>query len=44
MASGKQKLTAEGFFIKDNLSSAFYNLSNRSLVILQVKERGGKKK
>ncbi|CAB3405567.1 unnamed protein product [Caenorhabditis bovis] len=44
MPASKQKLVSEGFFMKDNLSCAFYNLNNRSLVILQVKERGGKKK
>ncbi|PIC49711.1 hypothetical protein B9Z55_008232 [Caenorhabditis nigoni] len=44
MAIGKQKLMSDGFFVKDNLSSAYYNLHNRSLIILQVKERGGKKK
>uniref|UniRef100_A0A8R1DE60 Ubiquitin-like domain-containing protein n=1 Tax=Caenorhabditis japonica TaxID=281687 RepID=A0A8R1DE60_CAEJA len=44
MMASKQKLVCDGFFMKDNLSSAFYNLTNRSLVILQVRERGGKKK
>ncbi|EGT52787.1 CBN-PRP-21 protein [Caenorhabditis brenneri] len=44
MAIGKQKLVSDGFFVKDNLSAAYYNLLNRSLIILQVKERGGKKK
>ncbi|EFO84458.1 CRE-PRP-21 protein [Caenorhabditis remanei] len=44
MGIGKQKLLSEGFFVKDNLSAAYYNLHNRSLIVLQVKERGGKKK
>ncbi|CAI2347311.1 unnamed protein product [Caenorhabditis sp. 36 PRJEB53466] len=44
MASSKQKLSTEYFFLKDNSSSAFYNFTNRSMVILQVKERGGRKK
>ncbi|CAD6190228.1 unnamed protein product [Caenorhabditis auriculariae] len=42
--SSKQKLMYDGFFLKDNCSPAFYNMTKQSLVILQVKERGGKKK
>lgn len=44
MPSGKQKLQLGTFFIKDSNSLAFYNFSPASLVQLQVKERGGRKK
>uniref|UniRef100_A0A1I7TGB9 Splicing factor 3A subunit 1 n=1 Tax=Caenorhabditis tropicalis TaxID=1561998 RepID=A0A1I7TGB9_9PELO len=44
LPTGKQKLLSEGLFVKDNMTAAFYNLHNRSLVGLQIKERGGKKK
>ncbi|VDM37634.1 unnamed protein product [Toxocara canis] len=40
----KQKLVFDGFFLKDASSLAFYNMMNGSLVQLQIKERGGKKK
>lgn len=44
MPVGKQKLMSDGLFVKDNMSSAFYNLADRTAIYLQVKERGGKKK
>ncbi|XP_055948253.1 splicing factor 3A subunit 1-like [Argiope bruennichi] len=44
MPPGKQKLQLEGMFIKDSNSLAFYNISPNSIVSLQVKERGGRKK
>ncbi|XP_071954810.1 splicing factor 3A subunit 1-like [Antedon mediterranea] len=44
MPVGKQKLQYEGMFIKDSNSLAFYNLSAGSIVHLQVKERGGRKR
>lgn len=44
MPAGKQKLQLGNFFIKDSNSLAFYNFSATSIVQLQVKERGGRKK
>ncbi|XP_054713401.1 splicing factor 3A subunit 1-like [Uloborus diversus] len=44
MPPGKQKLQLEGMFIKDSNSLAYYNISPNSIVSLQVKERGGRKK
>lgn len=44
MPGGKQKLQLEGLFIKDSNSLAFYNMQTGSLINLQVKERGGRKK
>ncbi|KAG8194724.1 hypothetical protein JTE90_026374 [Oedothorax gibbosus] len=44
MPPGKQKLQLEGMFIKDSNSLAFYNIMPSSVVALQVKERGGRKK
>jgi len=44
MPSGKQKLQLGNFFIKDSNSLAYYNFSSSSLVQLQIKERGGRKK
>ncbi|XP_035224925.1 splicing factor 3A subunit 1-like isoform X2 [Stegodyphus dumicola] len=44
MPPGKQKLQLDGMFIKDSNSLAYYNLSTNSIVALQVKERGGRKK
>ncbi|XP_070565002.1 splicing factor 3A subunit 1-like [Ptychodera flava] len=44
MPTGKQKLQLEGMFIKDSNSLAFYNMSHSSVVQLQLKERGGRKR
>lgn len=44
MPAGKQKLQLGNFFIKDSNTLAFYNFSATSIVQLQVKERGGRKK
>jgi len=44
MPAGKQKLQLEGLFIKDSNSLAHYNMVNGALVVLQVKERGGRRK
>lgn len=44
MPAGKQKLMLGNFFIKDSNSLAYYNFSPSSVVQLQVKERGGRKK
>ncbi|KAH9526275.1 splicing factor 3a, subunit 1 [Dermatophagoides farinae] len=41
---GKQKLQAEGIFLKDQNSLAFYNLPNGASILLALKERGGRKK
>merc|ERR1711974_77450 len=41
---GKQKLMLGNFFIKDSNSLAYYNFTTTSIVQLQVKERGGRKK
>ncbi|VDP10592.1 unnamed protein product [Soboliphyme baturini] len=44
MPASKQKLIYENIFIKDSLSLAYYNMLSGSLVQLQLKERGGRKK
>lgn len=44
MPPGKQKLQYEGMFVKDSNTLAYYNLGPNSVVVLQVKERGGRKK
>ncbi|VDD86135.1 unnamed protein product [Enterobius vermicularis] len=44
LPTSKQKLIYEGFFLKDASSLAFYNMNTGSVVQLQIKERGGKKK
>ncbi|KAI2809692.1 splicing factor 3a, subunit 1 [Blomia tropicalis] len=44
MPPGKQKLQYEGVFVKDSNSLAFYNMPNGALVVLGLKERGGRKK
>lgn len=44
MPAGKQKLQMGNFFLKDSNSLAFYNVSASSVVQLQLKERGGRKK
>ncbi|XP_072163145.1 splicing factor 3A subunit 1-like [Diadema setosum] len=42
--AGKQKLQHEGLFIKDSNSLAFYNFIHGTVVQLQLKERGGRKR
>ncbi|KAL1475720.1 hypothetical protein MTO96_037075 [Rhipicephalus appendiculatus] len=44
MPPGKQKLQYEGMFVKDSNTLAYYNLGPNSTIVLQVKERGGRKK
>lgn len=44
MPIAKQKLLFEGMFIKDQNSLAYYNISSDSIIHLQLKERGGRKK
>lgn len=44
MPPGKQKLQYEGMFIKDSNTLAFYNVTNGGIVVLGLKERGGRKK
>lgn len=44
MPAGKQKLQLGGIFIKDSNTLAYYNVTPASLVQLQLKERGGRKK
>lgn len=44
MPAGKQKLQLGNFFIKDSNSLAYYNFNSSSLIQLQLKERGGRKK
>lgn len=44
MPPGKQKLQLEGIFVKDANTLAFYNVTPSSVVQLQLKERGGRKK
>lgn len=44
MPPGKQKLQYEGMFVKDSNTLAFYNLGQNAAIVLQVKERGGRKK
>ena len=44
MPPGKQKLQMENIFFKDSNSLAYYNIYPNTVVHLQVKERGGRKK
>ncbi|CAF0750721.1 unnamed protein product [Didymodactylos carnosus] len=44
MPAGKQKLQYEGMFLKDSNTLGFYNMLKGSLMYLQLKERGGRKK
>jgi len=44
MPPQKQKLQVEGAFVKDQNSLAFYNVRSSTLVLLTLKERGGRKK
>lgn len=44
MPPGKQKLQCEGLFFKDSNSLAYYNIVPGTIVNLQLKERGGRKK
>lgn len=44
MAPAKQKLLFDGMFFKDSNTLAYYNITPGSIVQLQVKERGGRKK
>ena len=44
MPPAKQKLAWEGLYFKDTQSLAFYNVMPDSVIQLQVKERGGRKK
>ena len=34
----------QGLFIKDNNTLAFYNMMQGNVVVLQVKERGGRRR
>ncbi|KAI6207098.1 Splicing factor 3A subunit 1 [Aphelenchoides besseyi] len=42
--TSKQKLSYENMYPKDTNSLAFYNMNNGHAVLLQLKERGGRKK
>jgi len=44
MPPGKQKLQCENIFVKDSNTLAFYNIKPSSLILLTLKERGGRKK
>jgi len=44
MPPQKQKLQVEGAFVKDQNSLAYYNVRSSTLVLLTLKERGGRKK
>ncbi|KAJ8955651.1 hypothetical protein NQ314_006860 [Rhamnusium bicolor] len=44
MAPAKQKLFFDGMFFKDSNTLAYYNITPGSVVQLQIKERGGRKK
>ena len=44
MPPGKQKLQLESMFLKDANSMAYYNMRPGMAIVLQVKERGGRKK
>lgn len=44
MPPGKQKLHWEGIFFKDSNSLAYYNILPGTVINLQLKERGGRKK
>jgi len=44
LAPGKQKLSRDGLFFKDQNTLAYYNIGDGSTVLLSLKERGGRKK
>ena len=44
MPPGKQKLQHENIFYKDVNSLAYYNITPGTVISLQIKERGGRKK
>ena len=44
MPTGKQKLQMDAMFLKDSNSLAYYNISPGTIINLQIKERGGRKK
>ncbi|XP_049842965.1 splicing factor 3A subunit 1 isoform X2 [Schistocerca gregaria] len=44
MPPGKQKLHWEGLFFKDSNSLAYYNIMPGTIIGLQLKERGGRRK
>ncbi|KAL0271797.1 UNVERIFIED_CONTAM: hypothetical protein PYX00_008785 [Menopon gallinae] len=44
MPPGKQKIHWEGMFLKDSNSLAYYNILPGTVLQLQIKERGGRKK
>lgn len=44
MPPGKQKLQWDGLFFKDSNSLAYYNVAPGTVIQLQLKERGGRKK
>lgn len=44
MPPAKQKLFFDGMFFKDSNTLAYYNITPGTLVQLQIKERGGRKK
>jgi len=44
MPQGKQKLQHENIFLKDANSLAYYNITPGTMLNLQLKERGGRKK
>ena len=44
MPTGKQKLQMDTLFFKDSNTLAYYNISPGTVVNLQIKERGGRKK
>lgn len=44
MPQGKQKLQQENIFLKDAMSLAYYNVTPGTMLGLQLKERGGRKK
>ncbi|KAL3277112.1 hypothetical protein HHI36_012470 [Cryptolaemus montrouzieri] len=44
MPPAKQKLFHDGMFFKDSNTLAYYNIAPGSVIQLQVKERGGRKK
>ncbi|KAF6206363.1 hypothetical protein GE061_017596 [Apolygus lucorum] len=44
MPPAKQKLQCEGMFYKDSNSLGYYNVGGSTIVQLQLKERGGRKK
>jgi splicing factor 3A subunit 1 len=44
LGPGKQKLSKDGLFFKDQHSLAYYNVGENVIVQLSLKERGGRKK